>query len=119
MIGADIRISASLSAGRVLRGLTFELRRPPRIGAWAASPMICTTGSRPKRQAVEGRLERRVRPRLATAPEHCDERDRHCSAGVALDWTKLKPEVCSHGWGDWRAARERARRFLASAYQQR
>jgi hypothetical protein len=46
-----------------LRRLTFELRRPPRVGAWAASPMICTAGSRPKCQAVEGRLERRVRPR--------------------------------------------------------
>ncbi len=50
---------------QVLRvcALTFELRRPPRVGAWAARRMMTLAGSRPKRQAVEGRLERRVRPR--------------------------------------------------------
>ncbi len=50
-------------------------------------------GSRPKCQAVEGRLERRVRPRLATVPERSGERDWYCSAGGKLDWAKLRPDV--------------------------
>ncbi len=58
---ADRRRDCSLE----IRGLTFELRRPLRIGAWAARRMMDHNVSRPKCQAVEGRLERRVRPHLA------------------------------------------------------
>ncbi len=58
--------SFNIRGGR-LCGLTFELRPPPRVGAWAARPMISTTGSRPKCQAVEGRLERRVRRQRGSA----------------------------------------------------
>ena len=47
-----------------MRCLTFELSGRNRQGAWAASPMISTTGSRPKCLAGGGPLERRVRARL-------------------------------------------------------
>ena len=61
-----------------IRGLTFELSGRHRQGAWAASPMISTTGSRPKRLAGGGPLERRVRrhrtpPQLQERTTHYDE----------------------------------------------
>src|SRR5690349_18650750 len=47
-----------------MRRLTLELSGRSRRGAWAASPMISTMGSRPKCLAGGGPLERRVRRRL-------------------------------------------------------
>jgi len=55
---------------QVLRGLTFELRRPARWCAWAAQCRINHGAARPKCTAVWGRrLERGVRPRVAVAPK--------------------------------------------------
>jgi len=48
-------------------GLTFELRRERRDGAWPARPMIRTTGSRAKCHAGASRLQRRVRRHCARA----------------------------------------------------
>ena len=52
--------------------LTFELRRRRRKGAWPASPMIRTTGSRAKCLAGGCRLERRVRPHCAPLRNELD-----------------------------------------------
>jgi hypothetical protein len=62
-----------------LCGLTFELSGPRREGAWPARRMMALAGSRAKRLAGGGPLERRVRPhspswrsafRLPLQPRH-------------------------------------------------
>ena len=50
-----------------LRGLTFELSRERRCGAWPARPMISEAASRAKCHAGASRLERRVRPHFCYA----------------------------------------------------
>ena len=57
-------IGAFVSAqGCRMRGLTFELSRPRRRGAWAARRMMTLAASRPKCPASVSPRERRVGPR--------------------------------------------------------
>ena len=58
---ADQRQRHALHMSR-LRGLTFELSRERRCGAWPARRMMTVSASRAKCHAGASRLQRRVRP---------------------------------------------------------